>query len=153
MPETTSIEITSPQLVNHAALATSILQEWEVLYGKIEKAAGVARDDVQPLLTETLRFMHLIGYHRQKLSPSHIVDMAWHEFILCTRAYHHFCKEQYGRYIHHTPGGDEAENQHNYRKTIKLYVLAFGQPAERFWGQMASEMGEDADCGSCLGTN
>ncbi len=35
--------------------------------------------------------------------PSRIVDNYWHEFILHTRSYSHFCQEAFGRFIHHTP--------------------------------------------------
>lgn len=35
--------------------------------------------------------------------PSQVVDVAWHEFILSTRAYDEFCQEAFGRFLHHTP--------------------------------------------------
>ncbi|GAB6141009.1 hypothetical protein JCM14076_17380 [Methylosoma difficile] len=35
--------------------------------------------------------------------PSQIVDDAWHEFILFTRAYQGFCQRAIGRFLHHTP--------------------------------------------------
>jgi hypothetical protein len=35
--------------------------------------------------------------------PSRAVDVAWHEMILMTRAYHHFCARAFGHYLHHTP--------------------------------------------------
>jgi hypothetical protein len=35
--------------------------------------------------------------------PSRAVDIAWHEMILMTREYHHFCHRAFGRYLHHTP--------------------------------------------------
>lgn len=35
--------------------------------------------------------------------PSQIVDDAWHEFILFTRAYKQFCHKALGRFLHHTP--------------------------------------------------
>jgi hypothetical protein len=35
--------------------------------------------------------------------PSKVVDDAWHGFILSTRAYRDFCKEAFGRFLHHTP--------------------------------------------------
>jgi hypothetical protein len=38
--------------------------------------------------------------------PSHLVDEAWHEFILDSLAYTAFCEAAFGGYLHHTP--DEA---------------------------------------------
>jgi len=35
--------------------------------------------------------------------PSQVVDVAWHEFILFTRAYEAFSKKAIGRFLHHTP--------------------------------------------------
>jgi hypothetical protein len=35
--------------------------------------------------------------------PSRAVDEAWHEFILDTHAYTHFCQGAFGEYLHHTP--------------------------------------------------
>ena len=35
--------------------------------------------------------------------PSRVVDDAWHEFILMTRAYTEFCDKAFGKYLHHTP--------------------------------------------------
>ncbi|MBL7000674.1 MAG: hypothetical protein ISR73_12480 [Gammaproteobacteria bacterium] len=35
--------------------------------------------------------------------PSQVVDVAWHEFILFTREYDHFCRRALGRFLHHTP--------------------------------------------------
>ncbi len=35
--------------------------------------------------------------------PSQVVDDAWHEFILFTRAYQQYCQKALGRYLHHTP--------------------------------------------------
>jgi len=35
--------------------------------------------------------------------PSQAVDVAWHEFILFTRAYQAYCARAIGRFLHHTP--------------------------------------------------
>jgi hypothetical protein len=35
--------------------------------------------------------------------PSRLVDDAWHEFILDSRAYIDFCDRAFGEYLHHTP--------------------------------------------------
>lgn len=40
---------------------------------------------------------------RMLAMPSQVVDAAWHEFILFTRNYQHFCREGIGRFLHHTP--------------------------------------------------
>ena len=40
---------------------------------------------------------------RMVAMPSQVVDDAWHEFILFTRAYKLFCSKSLGRFLHHTP--------------------------------------------------
>lgn len=40
---------------------------------------------------------------RMVAMPSKVVDVAWHEFIVCTRAYQQFCMAALGRFLHHTP--------------------------------------------------
>ena len=37
--------------------------------------------------------------------PSRVTDDLWHEFILHTQAYGRFCREAFGRYLHHAPAG------------------------------------------------
>jgi uncharacterized membrane protein YgcG len=41
--------------------------------------------------------------------PSRAVDVAWHEMILMTRTYHHFCDRAFGYYLHHSPESVMAE--------------------------------------------
>lgn len=43
------------------------------------------------------------GGRRMVSMPSQVVDDAWHEFILFTRAYEGFCRKALGRFLHHTP--------------------------------------------------
>ncbi|TXS92911.1 hypothetical protein FV139_13190 [Parahaliea maris] len=40
---------------------------------------------------------------RMVAMPSQVVDVAWHEFILFTRQYQHFCSKALGRFLHHPP--------------------------------------------------
>ncbi len=46
--------------------------------------------------------------------PSQVVDDLWHELILYTRHYDRFCKQAFGRFLHHTPavvlGADRQNN-------------------------------------------
>lgn len=50
-------------------------------------------------------YFHLCNQAGNKMvsMPSQVVDIAWHEFILFTRQYQHFCKKAFGRFLHHTP--------------------------------------------------
>src|SRR5688572_9931032 len=91
-------------------LAERILNDIPEIIPKICTGARVQSDEVKELLIEVVRFLYLIHDTKQRLTPSKIVDDAWHEFILFTRYYMGFCDEQFGQYIHHHPGGPESEN-------------------------------------------
>ncbi|RJG04292.1 hypothetical protein D3878_07940 [Noviherbaspirillum sedimenti] len=55
--------------------------------------------------------------------PSKVVDVAWHEFILFTRLYHHFCRTTLGRYLHHTPSEamrTPTQAQHGIKRAWRL---------------------------------
>jgi hypothetical protein len=53
--------------------------------------------------------------------PSKVVDTAWHEFILHTRAYQDWCDSAFGALLHHTPaevlGGSNAKRNAGLRRT------------------------------------
>ncbi len=57
---------------------------------------------------------HLRSDRRFVAMPSQVVDAAWHEFILHTRASASGCGAAFGRMLHHTPaavlGGDARRN-------------------------------------------
>lgn len=46
---------------------------------------------------------HLKSGRRFVAMPSQVVDDLWHEFILHTRHYDHYCQRAFGRFLHHAP--------------------------------------------------
>ena len=132
--------------LNDAILAEQILQENEILFQKITVALGCRREDVTQALREVLRFLFLVA-HRDAgwLTPSHRVDLAWHEFILCTKAYREVCETHFGKYIDHHPGGSDELNRRRYQETLRCYERTFGSPDPAYWGDRTA----DLDCGAC----
>lgn len=58
------------------------------------------------LVAHALRqfFLAHLKSGRQFVSmPSQVVDDLWHEFILYTKNYEAFCRQAFGRFMHHTP--------------------------------------------------
>jgi hypothetical protein len=134
--------------MNHASFARLILEDNPLLSKKIEKAADVLTDEVETLLTEVLRFMELTVIAAERLTPSHIVDFAWHEFILFTRYYADFCETQFGRFVHHHPGGNESENRICFKKTHYYYQKTYDEvPNPKYWGNVLAEIADASDCG------
>ena len=129
-----------PITLAYAQLADAVLAENPVMWPRIARAALVAHEDVPQLLAEVIKYLKLIEFTGQRLTPSVAVDMAWHEFILFTRSYHQFCETHFGRYIHHHPGGEQAENQRQFIRTLRAYALFLGEPPHQFWGHEATEV-------------
>ena len=131
-----------------AVLANTLLRRNPILWQKICYAVGCVSRDVPNALREVLRFMFLVAHHDAgQLTPSHQVDLAWHEFILCTKAYQDFCNTQFGRMIHHFPGGPHEVHRRQFEITLQQYERYFGKPERRYWGNRLGS--ETFDCGAC----
>lgn len=138
-------------------ISSQVVQKWTdellkstpTLLIKLNKLPIDSSIQSKELLTEVIRFLSLVSMYQIKLSPSHTVDLAWHEFILFTRAYDKFCHEKLGRFIHHTPDDNTQSNHRNYLKTIQHYIYTFGQPPTSIWGKEAEDEWNDSQCGSC----
>jgi hypothetical protein len=88
------------------------------LFDKLRhKHPGLSQKDCQ-LVAQALRqfFLAHLKSGREFVSmPSQVVDDLWHEFILYTRNYEVFCRQAFGRFLHHTPavvlsGGQRQSN-------------------------------------------
>ncbi len=70
-------------------------------------------------------YLHIAQRARGRMlsMPSQVVDVAWHEFILFTRAYQQFCRRALGRFLHHTPAEamrSPTEAQEGIRRAWRL---------------------------------
>jgi hypothetical protein len=81
-----------------------------------QQRPGLGAKDGQ-LVARALRqfFLAHLKSNRQFVSmPSRVADELWHEFILYTRNYDAFCRQAFGRFMHHTPavvlGADQRDN-------------------------------------------
>ncbi len=129
--------------------ADALLDENRILSGKLEKILTTSELDSRSLLIETIKFLYLVSKNKVVLSPSLLVDLAWHELILFTRAYEQFCLSKLGRFIHHTPDDNKESNNRNFLKTIQYYIHTFGKPPKDIWGNLALSEWENSQCGSC----
>jgi hypothetical protein len=66
-------------------------------------------------------FVAYLRSNRQFVAmPSQVVDFAWHEFILHTRAYELWCDTAFGKLLHHTPAevlGRDPKRNDGLRRT------------------------------------
>ena len=78
-----------------------------------EKYPQLSTDTIAEVLQQLREYFHLCniamapGLDDEQATmvamPSKIVDEAWHEFILFTKEYEHFCRQVFGKFLHHTP--------------------------------------------------
>jgi uncharacterized membrane protein YgcG len=89
----------------------------ESVLARIQAEAGVDRDTARAWFNEMLVFLDLAAGSKKLISPPEPVDVAWHAFILHTRDYEAYCRERFGRVIHHEPAG--APDPAAYRRAYK----------------------------------
>jgi hypothetical protein len=128
-------------------VADRLLFDLPALETKLRKALLCSAQDARCGLIEVLKFMSLAASSTDgQLTPSHRIDLAWHELILFTRAYHQLCVTKFGMFVHHQPGGTQQENQKQFAMTLQRYEAAFGEPPRDFWGMIGEPT---SACGTC----
>jgi len=65
----------------------------------------LTQNDINLVFDALRDYFHVCNQAKNKMvsMPSQVVDVAWHEFILFTRNYDHFCDKALGKFLHHTP--------------------------------------------------
>ncbi len=133
------------QLANEAALV--FLGENSGLLNKVRRALLACELDATRGIVEAVKFLWLVAADRsQAWTPSHRVDLVWHEMILFTRGYDRFCRDCWGDFVHHQPSDNHGENQRAFKATLSAYQEWFGEPDEQFWGNRRTAL---AACGTC----
>lgn len=85
--------------LNAYALPKGVMERFRIKHPELTPAQ-------ESLVCEGLRqYFQICGKAGRRFvsMPSQVVDDLWHEFILFTRNYQHFCTRAFGRYLHHTP--------------------------------------------------
>ena len=79
------------------------------IIARMRQDYGLSQNDASAIMQETLVFLNMVGRNPGcPSSPSPLVDIGWHTFILYTREYTEYCHKVCGSYIHHRPT-DTAE--------------------------------------------
>jgi hypothetical protein len=137
--------------MEHSKLTEQLLSENPLLAKKIVAATDVEKDEAVDILRELIRFLHLVHLTTERLTPSHKVDMAWHEFILFTKAYADFCTTHFGSFIHHFPDDNKFGNKIGFKKLHYHYEKHLGiKPNPKYWGSVLVEIADESDCGTDL---
>src|ERR1700744_1805154 len=79
-------------------------QLWERLVNRVIKDGDIQRRLAERIVNQALAFLLLCAREPDgKFSPSPLVDIGWHTFILYTKAYADFCDKVGAGFIHHAP--------------------------------------------------
>lgn len=101
----------------------------EAVISRIEREEGVDRQTARTWFAEMLVFLDLCAGSPEVLSPPKDVDKAWHAFLLHSRDYEAYCRERFGRLIHHQP--TEAPDPEAYRRAYAQRTqYGTGTPAD-----------------------
>jgi hypothetical protein len=129
------------------------------LIGRIEADEEMPRDLAERILDQALGYLKLAAEQPEgHYSPSPLVDIGWHTFILYTREYGNFCRElTNGRFIHHEPTDEEGvENlSSGPAGTMEAMRQAGIVVDEPLWAHMHAgdcsncNGGQGCQCGSC----
>lgn len=103
------------QFIREARMPAFLLSKLRSQYPQL--SAG----DAELVLRGLRQFFlaHLRSERRFVAMPSRVVDAAWHDFILHTRAYASWCDAAFGRLLHHTPAevlGNDARRNDGLRR-------------------------------------
>ena len=81
---------------------------WTLLVDRIIKEWKVSPPLADRVLDQAIGFLRLCAARPgETYSPSTLVDIGWHVFIIHTKAYAAFCEALAGRFIHHTPYNED----------------------------------------------
>jgi len=103
--------------------------KFEPLVDRLIEKSGWTRRYAEEVVNEMKRFLYLCGTSNDgPFAPSTPIDEAWHAFILFTEDYENFCKEFFGRFIHHRPRrkGEPAAKVDRARLTLFAARAHFG---------------------------
>jgi hypothetical protein len=96
---------------------------------------------------ELVKFLTVSNECRELCAPSANLDVAWHDFILCTKDYEEFCQRTFGRTIHHRPSSKPEAVA--YGRTRASAEQRFGQLDLYMWPLDTALAGDCSDCKAC----
>ena len=89
----------------------------------------LSQKDVQLVLKALKEYFKICSTAKMKMvsMPSKVVDLAWHEFILFTREYEKFCRQGFGKFLHHTPAKAMPPNSLAKKSLKRAWYIACQQ--------------------------
>jgi hypothetical protein len=126
---------------------------WNRLINYIVRDSGVDLTLAGRILDQAVAFLVLVASSGEgaAYSPSPLVDVGWHAFILHTREYNEFCERVAGRFIHHVPMEPNEPNSatHGSADAREALTRAGIEIDEQLWAFKADCGGQKCYGGDC----
>ena len=104
---------------------------------------GVSHITAERLARELEKFLWTAHFHLKSLVPSAKIDEIWHDFILHTQDYTHFCATNFGQLIHHQPQlSSSSRLRRMYLTTIDILKREFVYVPRDIWPQDCAQHGK-----------
>jgi hypothetical protein len=121
-------------------------QLWARLVNRIHKDNDtIGLPMAEHILDQAIGFLKLCAAEPAgRYSPSPLIDIGWHTFLLYTREYARFCERVAGRFIHHEPSDIPGIDYgiDNIARTVAA-LKAHGMNADdELWGQSGGGGGD-----------
>ncbi|MFF3327605.1 glycine-rich domain-containing protein [Streptomyces sp. NPDC002889] len=116
----------------------------------VKDHAGIDRATARRIVAQTAAFLAASAQQPgAELSPSKLVDIGWHTWILHTVDYALFCEQVAGRFIHHVPTEDDEQVTGGPETALERTLGAITQAGftidPDLW-PAAAKMGECSQC-------
>lgn len=123
---------------------------WERLVARIVRDENIAREQAEQIMNSTIGFLILCANNPdKKFSPTHLVDIGWHTFLMYTRDYAEFCQAHGNQFIHHDPNDnpDRPMESGGARETV-AFMQRHGIPHDpEMWRETNRNNCSDCDGG------
>lgn len=84
------------QVINNVLIPFEVIERFAL-------RSSISQEKSIEIHEKMIEYLDASSKASESLSPSELVDEAWHSFILHTQLYRKFCNERYGKFIHHCP--------------------------------------------------
>jgi hypothetical protein len=126
---------------------------WNRLISYIVRDSGVELTLAERIMSQVVAFLVLVSRNGTgaAYSPSPLVDVGWHAFILHTREYNEFCERVAGRFIHHVPmeADEPSSKTRGSADTREALIRAGIEIDEHLWSDKANCSGQKCYGGDC----
>ncbi len=121
------------------------------LVARFQEKLGLTHEEAVQFFNDIKRFLYLCAVSPETISPNETLDFGWHEFILFTRDYNHFCQNYFGRFIHHRPRhpDDPPTKGEGGKRALALAHKVFGNNLSENWRYPRLEGAGSDPCDNC----